>query len=73
MQIRAPTEVVTGDSDGVVYAHIHSAGLARDIPGARLTTLEGLGHSPHHVAPDRIVEIILAAERRAAERETENV
>ena len=70
--IRAPTEVVTGDRDGVVYAHIHSAGLARDIPGARLTTLPGVGHSPHHVAPDRIVEIILAAERRAAERETEN-
>ena len=40
-EIRAPTEVVTGDSDGVVYAHIHSAGLARDIPGARLTTLAG--------------------------------
>ncbi len=69
--IRAPTEVVTGDSDGDVYAHIHSVGSARDIPGARLTTLKGVGHSPHHAAPDRIVEIILAAERRAAERETE--
>ena len=31
--IRAPTEVVTGDSDGVVYAHLHAAGLERDIPG----------------------------------------
>ncbi len=69
--IRAPTEIVTGDSDSVVYAHIHSAGCAGDIPGARLTTLEGVGHSPHHVAPERMVEIILAAERRASERETE--
>ncbi len=68
--IRAPTEVVTGDSDGVVYAHLHSAGLERDIPGARLTTLRGVGHSPHHTAPARIVDIILEAERRAAERET---
>lgn len=68
--IRAPTEVVTGDSDGVVSAPIHSAGLARDIPGARLTTLEGVGHSPHHVAPEPIVEIIIEAERRASERET---
>jgi pimeloyl-ACP methyl ester carboxylesterase len=67
--IRAPTEIVTGDSDGVVYAHIHSEGLARDIPGARLTTLAGVGHAPHHVAPDRVVGIILAAEQRAAERE----
>jgi pimeloyl-ACP methyl ester carboxylesterase len=68
--IRAPTEIVTGDSDSVVYAHIHSAGCARDIPGARLTTLEAVGHSPHHVAPERMVEIILEAERRASERET---
>ena len=71
-EIRAPTEVVTGDSDGVVYAHIHSAGLARDIPGARLTTLQGVGHSPHYVAPERIAAIILAAEERAKSRETEN-
>jgi pimeloyl-ACP methyl ester carboxylesterase len=69
--IRAPTEIVTGDSDSVVYAHIHSAGCARDIPGARLTTLAGVGHSPHHVMPERIVEIILEAERRAQARETE--
>ncbi len=69
--IRAPTEVVTGDSDGVVYAHIHSVGSARDIPGARLTTLEGVGHSPHFVDPERIVAIILAAEERARTRETE--
>jgi pimeloyl-ACP methyl ester carboxylesterase len=69
--IRAPTEVVTGDSDGVVYAHIHSTGLARDISGARLTTLDGVGHSPHFVAPDRIVAIIVAAEERARARERE--
>jgi pimeloyl-ACP methyl ester carboxylesterase len=68
--IRAPTEIVTGDSDGVVYAHLHSAGLERDIPGARLTTLRGVGHSPHHAAPALVVDIILEAERRAAERET---
>ncbi len=69
--ILAPTEVVTGDSDGVVYAHIHSKGSARDIPGARLTTLEGVGHSPHHVQPQRIAAIILEAWRRARARETE--
>ena len=69
--IRAPTEIVTGDSDGVVAAHIHSTGCARDIPGARLTTLERVGHSPHHVEPRRIVEIILDAERRARAQETE--
>ncbi len=70
-EIRAPTEIVTGDCDGVVYAHIHSEGSARDIPCARLTVLGGVGHSPHHAMPERVVEIILEAERRARERETE--
>jgi hypothetical protein len=35
------------DKDGVVFAHIHSVGCQRDIPGATLTVLEGVGHSPH--------------------------
>ena len=39
--IRAPTAIVTGDRDSVVYAHIHSAGCARDIPGATLRVLAG--------------------------------
>ncbi len=57
-EISVPVEVVTGDSDAVVYAHIHSAGLARDIEGARLTTLPGVGHMPHHVRTDAIAEVI---------------
>lgn len=72
-EIRAPTEIVTGDSDGVVYAQIHSAGLARDITFSRLTTLQRTGHSPHHVAPDRIVNIILEAAKRSEMDKTEQV
>jgi pimeloyl-ACP methyl ester carboxylesterase len=64
--ISAPTAIVTGDRDGVVYARIHSAGCARDIPGARLTTLRGVGHSPHHSAPESVVAAILDVEARAA-------
>jgi pimeloyl-ACP methyl ester carboxylesterase len=63
--ISAPTAVVTGDSDGIVYAAIHSAGCARDIPGATLTTLAGVGHSPHHSAPESVVAAILEVDRRA--------
>lgn len=63
--IRAPTAIVTGDRDGVVYAKIHAAGCARDIPGATLTVLPGVGHSPHHSAPDAVVAAILAVEARA--------
>jgi pimeloyl-ACP methyl ester carboxylesterase len=67
--IRIPTAIVTGDHDGVVYAKIHSAGCARDIPGATLTVLPGVGHSPHHSAPDRAVAAILEVEARALSEE----
>jgi pimeloyl-ACP methyl ester carboxylesterase len=63
--IRVPTAIVTGDHDGVVYAKIHSAGCARDIPGATLTVLPGVGHSPHHSAPGEVVAAILEVEGRA--------
>jgi hypothetical protein len=64
--IRAPTAIVTGDSDGVVYARIHSAGCARDIPGATLTILRGVGHSPHHCAPESVVAAIVEVDARAS-------
>jgi pimeloyl-ACP methyl ester carboxylesterase len=69
--IRAPTEIVAGDGDGVVSTDIHARACARDIPGARLTILADVGHAPHHVAPERIVNVILEAECRAHERETQ--
>lgn len=56
--IKVPTLVVSGDSDTVVYEEIHSLGLARDIPGAKLVWIEGLGHKPDHVAPDLVVAAI---------------
>ncbi len=67
--ISAPTAIVTGDSDGIVYAHVHSLGCARDIPGATLTTLRGVGHSPHHCAPESVVAAILDVDARARRRE----
>lgn len=64
-EIVAPTAIVTGDRDGVVLAHIHARGAARDIPGARLTILPGVGHAPHHVAGEAIVAAILETAERA--------
>ena len=68
-EIDKPTAIVTGDQDGVVYAHIHSVGCERDIPGATLTILEGVGHSPHYSAPEQVIEAILGVDRRAREQE----
>jgi pimeloyl-ACP methyl ester carboxylesterase len=60
--ISAPTVVISGDSDTVVYEEIHSAGLARDIPGAEMVWVRNLGHKPDWTAPD----LVAAAVRRVA-------
>jgi len=57
-EIKAPTVVISGDRDKVVYAHIHSVGLVRDISGAELVWVHNLGHKPDWVAPDLVVGAI---------------
>ena len=54
-EIAAPTVVISGDSDTVVYEEVHSVGLARDIPGAELVWVRNLGHKPDWIAPDLII------------------
>ena len=56
--IKAPTVVISGDRDKVVYATIHSVGLVRDIPGAELVWVHNLGHKPDWIAPDLVVGAI---------------
>lgn len=57
-EITAPTVIITGDSDSIVLAHIHSEGLARDIEGAELLWIRNLGHKPDHVTPGLAVKAI---------------
>jgi pimeloyl-ACP methyl ester carboxylesterase len=57
-EITAPTIVVTGDSDDIVYEELHSRGLKRDIPGAELYWVRGLGHKPDYVATDLAIAAI---------------
>lgn len=57
-EIKAPTVIITGDSDSVVLAHIHSEGLARDIEGAELVWIRNLGHKPDHVTTELAVRAI---------------
>jgi pimeloyl-ACP methyl ester carboxylesterase len=64
-EIVAPTEIVTGDADSVVWPSIHSEGLKRDIPGAVLTVLTGVGHMPHHTHPADVVAAIDRVTMRA--------
>ena len=57
-QIKIPVGIVTGDSDSVVLTKLHSYGSARDIPGATLSVLPGVGHSPHWSEPDAVISVI---------------
>ncbi|MHB2267677.1 alpha/beta fold hydrolase [Aliihoeflea sp. PC F10.4] len=56
--IAAPTIVISGDRDTVVYEEIHAAGLIRDIPGAEGVWVRNLGHKPDWVAPELTVAAI---------------
>jgi pimeloyl-ACP methyl ester carboxylesterase len=53
-----PTIIVTGDRDDVVSPARHSRALVAVLPRAKLVVLDGIGHMPHHVAPDRVIAAI---------------
>lgn len=56
--ITAPTIIITGDRDEVVSPELHSRTLAAAVPRSKLVVLEGIGHMPHHAAPDRVIAAI---------------
>ncbi|WP_099557519.1 alpha/beta fold hydrolase [Hartmannibacter diazotrophicus] len=57
-EIKAPTVILTGDHDSVVYPSIHSLGLYRDIAGSRLVVLPGAGHMLHITHPQAVVDAV---------------
>lgn len=61
-EIKAPTIIITGDSDDIVLEELHSRGLARDIADAELVTIRNLGHKPDYVTTD----VAIAAMERLA-------
>ncbi|WP_164982723.1 alpha/beta fold hydrolase [Leisingera sp. NJS204] len=63
-EIPVPLEVLHGTADDLVSPELHAQGLARNVEGARLTLLDGIGHMPQHVATEEVA----AAVRRAASR-----
>ncbi len=65
-EISTPTAIVMGTEDTLVSVDIHARACAREIPGATLRLLDGVGHSPHFSAPEAVVDAVLAVERRAS-------
>lgn len=63
--INIPVEIVHGTADTIVPLEVHSEPLSRQIPGAHLTQLDGVGHMPHHAAPQAVIDAIDRAAMRA--------
>jgi pimeloyl-ACP methyl ester carboxylesterase len=57
-EIKAPTAIIAGDADRVVYTDIHSRGIARMLPDATLTILPGVGHMVEFAATDLVAKAI---------------
>ena len=64
-EIDMPVEILHGDADRTVGLSIHSEPLARQIAGATLVVMAGVGHSPHHAAPETVIAAIDRAAARA--------
>jgi pimeloyl-ACP methyl ester carboxylesterase len=60
-RIETPTHILHGIADKVVRSEIHGRPLARLMPNARLTEIEGVGHMPHQVRTDLLVEAVRQA------------
>ncbi len=66
--ISVPTEIIHGTADDTVNFSLHPENLARQIPGAILTPLPGIGHMPQHVAAPDVAAAIDRAAARAGLR-----
>ena len=63
-----PVESLHGTEDTIVPLHTHATPLTRQIPGAVLTQMDGIGHMPHHADPVAAVAAIERAASRAGLR-----
>jgi pimeloyl-ACP methyl ester carboxylesterase len=57
-EIGVPTIIVTGSADGTVSPQLHARNFAAAVPNARLVTLAGIGHMPHHVETDTVLAAV---------------
>jgi pimeloyl-ACP methyl ester carboxylesterase len=57
-QIKAPTVVISGDTDKTVSPEIHSRPFARVVPNAKLIMLPNVGHMVQYAAPELVVREI---------------
>ncbi|MDR6433588.1 alpha/beta hydrolase [Brucella pseudogrignonensis] len=57
-QIKAPTIIITGDTDDIVSPDVHARRLANDITLSELYVIKGMGHKSDYVARDLVSSAI---------------
>jgi pimeloyl-ACP methyl ester carboxylesterase len=57
-ELKMPVCIVSGDTDDVVPIDMHARVTAAMVQDARLIVLPGVGHMPHHAAPDVVIGAI---------------
>jgi pimeloyl-ACP methyl ester carboxylesterase len=67
-EIRVPAVVIGGDADRIAWTDLHSRSFAREVPGAKLVVLPGVGHMPHFASTDLVIAEIDALAARVAPR-----
>jgi len=65
-EIRVPATVVAGDSDEIVWTDLHSRSFAREMPGAELILMPGIGHMPQYADKATVLSAIEALAGRIA-------
>lgn len=58
-RLAPPLRILHGEDDPITGPVIHSEGLHAVAPRSRLSMLPGVGHMPHHAAPDTVTAAIL--------------
>ncbi|MBD2748371.1 alpha/beta hydrolase [Microvirga sp. BT688] len=65
-EIRLPTLVIAGDADEIVWTDLHSRCFAREVPGAELILMPGIGHMPQYADQQTVLCAIEALAERTA-------
>ncbi len=60
-RIGAPAHIILGNADKIVQHERQGKLLARLMPNARLTEVEGVGHMLHHARPELVIEAVKEA------------
>lgn len=64
-KLMMPIEILHGTADDIVGLEVHAEKLAAEAPDAHLTVLPGIGHMPHHAAPEAVEAAIDRAAAKA--------